>query len=47
MGDNIVKLELTLEEVNAILFALSERPYKEVFKLIEKVQRQGNEQVKS
>lgn len=45
MGDNIIKLELTQDEVNHILFALSEKPYKEVFELIGKIQKQGNEQI--
>jgi hypothetical protein len=42
MGDNIIKLELTQNEVNQILFALSEMPYKQVFELIGKIQNQGN-----
>ena len=45
MGDNIIKLELTQNEVNQVLFALSDRPYKEVFELIGKIQKQGNEQI--
>jgi hypothetical protein len=45
MGDNIIKLELTQNEVNQILFVLSEKPYKEVFELIGKIQKQGNEQI--
>ena len=45
MGDRIIKLELTQDEVNDILFALSEKPYKDVFQLIAKIQRQGNEQI--
>ena len=45
MGDNIIKLELTQNEVNQVLFALSDRPYKEVFELIGKIQQQGNEQI--
>lgn len=47
MGDNIIKLELTQNEVNQILFALSEKPYKEVFELIGKIQKQGNEQIET
>lgn len=47
MGDNIIKLELTQNEVNQILFALSDRPYKEVFELISKIQKQGNEQIET
>lgn len=45
MGDNIIKLELTQNEVNQILFVLSDKPYKEVFELIGKIQKQGNEQL--
>lgn len=47
MGDNIIKLELTQNEVNQILFALSDKPYKEVFELIGKIQKQGNEQIET
>lgn len=47
MGDNIIKLELTQNEVNQVLFALSEMPYKEVFELIGKIQKQGNEQIET
>ena len=45
MGECIIKLELTQNEVNQILFALSEKPYKQVFELIGKIQKQGNEQI--
>jgi hypothetical protein len=45
MGSNIIKLELTQNEVNQILFVLSEKPYKQVFELIGKIQKQGNEQL--
>ena len=45
MGDRIIKIELTLDEVNTILFALAERPYKEVFTLIEKIKAQAEPQV--
>lgn len=47
MGDNIVKIELTVDEVNFILSTLSEKPYKDVFRLIAKIQEQGNEQILS
>ena len=47
MGDNIIKLELTQNEVNQILFVLSDKPYKDVFKLIGKIQKQGNEQIET
>jgi len=46
MGDSIIKLELTQNEVNQILFTLSDRPYKEVFELIGKIREQANEQLK-
>lgn len=45
MDNPIIKLELPQNEVNQILLALSERPYKEVFELIGKIQKQGNEQI--
>lgn len=41
-----VNLKLSLEEVNYILGVLSEKPYKEVFSLIVKIQEQGNQQIK-
>lgn len=45
MDNVIIKLELTQNEVNQILFTLSDKPYKEVFELIGKIQKQGNEQI--
>ena len=47
MGDNIIELRLTQNEVNQVLFALSEKPYKDVFELIAKIQSQGNDQIKT
>jgi hypothetical protein len=47
MGNTVIKLELTQNEVNQVLFALSERPYKEVFEIIGKIQEQGNAQVET
>lgn len=41
-----IVLKLTLGEVNAVLFALSEKPYKDVADLIDKIRCQGNEQIK-
>ncbi len=41
----MITLELTQEEVNVILMALAEKPYGQVFQLICKIQRQGNEQI--
>lgn len=46
MGDSIIKLELTHDEINQILFALSEKPYKEVFELIYKIREQAEKQIK-
>ena len=43
---NEIVIKLTLEEVNYILNVLSEKPYKEVFTLIAKIQEQGNKQIK-
>lgn len=40
-----ITLELNLEEVNLILGALSEQPFKTVFELIGKVNIQANEQL--
>ena len=35
---------LTVNEVNTIIFALGKKPYEEVFELIDKIQKQANEQ---
>lgn len=40
-----LQLNLNLEEVNLILAALSERPFREVFELIGKIHEQGSEQL--
>jgi hypothetical protein len=42
--DNL-KFNFSLEQVNAILFALGRMPYENVFQLIEEVKRQANEQL--
>lgn len=39
-----IKLELTLEEVNLILSALTEMPYKVSAGVIAKIKEQGDEQ---
>jgi len=39
----LINLEHTVEEVNAILAALAERPFKEVADLIVKIQAKGRE----
>ena len=45
MGGNIIKLELTQNEVNSILLILSKKPYEEVFELISKIREQAIKQV--
>lgn len=45
MGDNIIKLELTQDEVNNILLILSKKPYEEVFELIYKIREQSISQL--
>jgi hypothetical protein len=44
--EQIIKLELTLQDVNLILEALSNMPFKSVFQLVTKVQQQGENQLK-
>jgi len=46
VGDSIIKLELTLNEVNYILESLADKPYREVFELIGKIKEQATPQVK-
>ena len=41
---NLIKLELTLEEVNNILRSLGKHPFEEISALILKIQAQGNPQ---
>lgn len=48
MGDTqeqVVKLELTVNEVNTILRVLGKHPFEEVVNLIVKVKQQGDSQV--
>ena len=40
-----IKLNLTLDEINYILNALSSRPYIEVAELIAKIQTEGERQI--
>jgi hypothetical protein len=40
-----IKLELTVDEVNIILNALSNRPYGEVAELIVKIRNEGEKQL--
>jgi len=42
-----VKLELTVEEVNAILASLGKHPFESIFQLIGKIQSQGNAQLQA
>jgi len=41
----MIKLDLTVEEVNFLLQALGELPYKAVFPLVEKIKTQAQPQV--
>lgn len=43
----MIKLELTLEEVNGVLNALGKMPYEMSFALIEKIKQQGIPQVQT
>lgn len=42
-----VKLELTVDEVNAILASLGKHPFESIFQLIGKIQQQGNSQLQA
>ena len=46
MGEYIIKIELSQDEVNQVLFALAKKPYEEVFELISKIREQANAQIK-
>ncbi|MFW9602821.1 MAG: hypothetical protein ACMV1B_10955 [Prevotella sp.] len=41
----MIKLELTVQEVNAILGVLGKQPYEDVVRIITKIQEQGTPQV--
>ena len=41
-----VKIELNLEEINIIIDALGKQPFAKVYKLIEKLHLQANNQLK-
>jgi hypothetical protein len=43
----IIKLELTIDEVNAILGSLGKHPFDQIFQLINKIQQQGSAQVQA
>jgi hypothetical protein len=40
-----MKLELTVNEINAILTALGQMPYAQVFELVQKIRQQATEQM--
>jgi hypothetical protein len=40
-----IKLELTIDEVNAILASLGKHPFEAIFQLVNKIQQQGSAQV--
>ena len=40
-----IKLELALEEVNLVLKALGEQPFKDVYGLVDKIQQQAGTQL--
>jgi len=42
---NTIKLELTIEEVNTVLEALSTQPFIDVYKLIEKIHLQSKDAI--
>jgi len=43
----MIQLNLTLNEVNQILEALAEKPYREVFQLVTKIQQQAGSQLQN
>ena len=42
-----IKLELTIDEVNAILASLGKHPFEAIFQLVNKIQQQGAGQVQA
>jgi hypothetical protein len=45
MEQSMIKLELSLEEINVVLAALGRMPYESVAALIPKIQQQGQAQL--
>ena len=43
--EQIIKLELTLDQINMILETLGERPFAQVYQLINSIQRQAQGQL--
>lgn len=42
-----IKLELTIDEVNAILASLGKHPFEAIFQLVNKIQQQGAGQIQA
>ena len=42
-----IKLELNIDEVNAILASLGKHPFESIFMLVQKIQQQGSAQVQA
>ena len=47
MGEHVIKIELSLNEVNYILESIADKPYREVFELISKIKEQAEPQVEN
>jgi hypothetical protein len=45
MSDQTIKLELSIQEVNLILEALGDQPFKSVFALVSRLQSQARSQL--
>lgn len=45
MGESLIELKLTQDEVNFILLILAKKPYEEVFELIHKIREQSMSQL--
>jgi len=45
MNDSIIKLELSIDEVNMVLRVLGKHPFEEVVALVTKIKQQGDPQV--
>ena len=45
MNESIIKLELSIDEVNMVLRVLGKHPFEEVVTLVTKIKQQGDPQV--
>jgi len=45
MNESIIKLELSIDEVNMVLRVLGKHPFEEVVTVINKIKQQGDPQV--